>query len=83
MTITKGKKKGNKPIINYNNKEGWENYAKISDKHAPRIEEAVSHASDSNAMQTEIDDIQTDIELEAFGKGLRSKEKGKSLYLIA
>ena len=51
MAITQGKKKGNKPVINYHNKEGWENYANISDKHAPRIVEAVRHASDSNAMQ--------------------------------
>ena len=51
IAITQGKKKGNKPVINYHNKEGWENYANISDKHAPRIVEAVRHASDSNAMQ--------------------------------
>ena len=45
----------------------WDNYERISDKHAPKIIKAVRTEKDSNMMQTKIDEIRLDIELEAFG----------------
>ena len=77
MEFHKKKKLGNKPVINYKSKEGWENYERISDKHAPRIIEATRTEKDYNAMQAKIDEIKLDIELEEFGITYKKQSQGK------
>ena len=77
MKVLMKKRSGNKPVINYNNIEVWDNYAKISDKHAPKIIEAVRTEKDSNTMQSKIDEIRLDIELEAFGITYERQSQGE------
>ena len=46
--LTNNKKK---PVINFRNPEGWENYKKISDAHAQSIRDAIDNTHDINELR--------------------------------
>ena len=56
-----------RPIINFRNMSGWDNYKEISDKHAYKIIDAISNITDVDKLERKIYGIDLDIQLECFG----------------
>ena len=56
-----------RPIINFRNMSGWDNYKEISDKHAYKIIDAISNITDVDKLERKIYGIDLDIQLEYFG----------------
>ena len=66
------------PIINFNNKEGWKNYYKISNKYAKRIQNLVENICDMNELRRKIYILNLEILVKSFGitwEGPGSKKK--------
>ena len=58
---------GNRAIINYNNRDGWKLYYKVSNKYAPQIMQTVRTFTDKNELQKEFKNIMHAIDIECFG----------------
>ena len=52
-----------KPVINFNNPEGWERYKKISAEHAQDIRDAVDNIQDINELRVKIHIINIEIQV--------------------
>ena len=62
--LTNNKKK---PIINFKNPEGWENYKKVSDAHAQSIRDVIDNITDINELRIKINIINMEIQVKSFG----------------
>ena len=54
---------GNRAIINYNNRDGWKLYYKVSNKYAPQIMQTVRTFTDKNELQKEFKNIMHAIDI--------------------
>ena len=71
---------GNRAIINYNNRDGWKKYYKVSDKYAKPIMATVRIFKDKNDLQREFKKIMHEIGIECFGiKYKKCKQTKKKL----
>ena len=75
-TLTNDKKK---PIINFKNPEGWENYKKVSDAHAESIREVIDNSTDTNELRIKINIIKMEIQVKSFGITWEGPSKQKKL----
>ena len=55
------------PVINFNNKAGWNKYPDVSNKYSDTIMKTVAETEDINALETKLDIIDNDILIECFG----------------
>ena len=78
MPILKKKKTKSKPVINFRNEDGWENYAEISNKNAPKIKELVETIDDMNEIERRVHLIDLKTQIEAFGIIYQKNNKKKS-----
>ena len=56
-----------RPIINFRNMSGWDNYKEVSHKHAYKIIDAISNITNVDKLERKIHGIDLDIQLECFG----------------
>ena len=56
-----------KPIINYNNKEGWDLYKEISNSYADHINHLIDTIEDVSELERNIQQVDTEIQIESFG----------------
>ena len=79
--VEKGKS-GNRAIINYNNKEGWKLYPKVSNEFAHKIMRAVRIYKDKNEIQKEFKNIMHKIDVNCFRiKYKKSKSSSKKMEI--
>ena len=79
--VEKGKA-GNRAIINYNNKEGWKLYPKVSNEFAPEIMRTVRIYKDKNEIQKEFKNIMHKIDVNCFRiKYKKSKSSSKKMEI--
>ena len=76
--LTNNKKK---PVINFRNPEGWENYNKVSDAHAQSIRDAIDNINDINELGIKIHIINIEIQVESFGVTWEGKKKQQEKYI--
>ena len=62
--LTNNKKR---PVINFNNPEGWERYKKVSEEYVKEIPDSVDNIQDINEFRIKIHIINLEIQLESFG----------------
>ena len=58
---------GNSAIINYNNRDGWKLYYKVTNEFAPEIMKTVRTYTDKNEIQKEFKNIMHKIDIKCFG----------------
>ena len=58
---------GNRAIINYNNRDGWKLYYKVSNEFAPEIMKTIRTFTDKNEIQKEFKKIMHQIDIKCFG----------------
>ena len=75
MLVKKKEKK--KPMINFNNPDGWSRYKEISDQHADKIEDIVRNSEDVNALERKINMIDIEIQVLSFGIIWKTQGQGK------
>ena len=74
---------GNRAIINYNNRDGWKLYYKVSNEFAPEIMKTVRTFTDKNEIQKEFKKIMHQIDIKCFGikyKKCKKVTKNMSKY---
>ena len=77
--VEKGKT-GNRAIINYNNKEGWTLYPKVSNEYAPEIMRTVRIYKNKNEIQKEFKNIIHKTDIKYFGiKYKKSKSSSRKM----
>ena len=74
--LTNNKKK---PIINFKNPEGWENYKKVSDAHAQSIREVIDNTTDTKELRIKINIINMEIQVKSVGITWEGPSKQKKL----
>ena len=66
---------GNRAIINYNNRDGWKLYYKVSNEYAPEIMKTVRTFTDKNELQKEFKKIMHQIDIKCFGIKYKKRKK--------
>ena len=74
--LTNNKKK---PMINFKNSEGWDNYKKISDAYAQKIRDTLDNIQDINELRVKIHIINMEIQVESFGITWEGPSKQKEM----
>ena len=71
---------GNRAIINYNNRDGWKLYHKVSNEFAPEIMKTIITFTDKKEIQKELKNILNEIDVKCFGiKYKKSKRVTKKI----
>ena len=63
----KGKNEKKRPVIDYQNKEGWLLYPLVADEYAEEMKRAIKKEKDPNDLMRRLKIIDTNIQLDSFG----------------
>merc|ERR1711884_954487 len=79
----KGAKVKKRPVINFQNKEGWQRYSEISNKYSERMIAIIKNNEDTNEIMRKLKALDEEICAEAFGivwrgQGRKTNKKNKS-----
>ena len=74
--LTNDKKK---PLINFKNPEGWDNYLRVSDIQAKDIRELIDKTADINEFRIKINILNMEIQVKSFGITWEGPSKQKKM----